>query len=73
MRLLTALFENTTRAGLARGRFSGAIWRQSGVLEGFVLSPFLFALAFSPAIKALRNWGGRLRCWDMGRCLLAHG
>jgi hypothetical protein len=57
LRLLTALFENTARAGLAGGRFSGPIERQKGVPEGFVLSPLLFALAFSPVIDTLRETG----------------
>ena len=57
LRLLTALFENTARTGLAGGRFSGPIERQAGAQEGFVLTPLLFALAFSPAIDTMRGTG----------------
>ena len=61
LRLLTALFENLARAGLADGRYSNVIERQTGVPEGFVLRPLLFALAFSPVLDTLRATGAGAR------------
>ena len=57
LRLLTALFEDTARDGLTGGRSPGPIWCQTGVPKGFVLSPLLFVLMFSPVTDALQETG----------------
>ena len=57
LRLLVSLFENSVRAGTSRGRYTDPIARATGVPEGFVLSPLLFALAFSPVVEALEATG----------------
>ena len=74
LRLLTALFENPVRVGLADGWYSSVIERQTGVPEGFALSPLLFALAFSPVLDALRATGVGVRAGGVwaGAFLLMH-
>jgi exonuclease III len=54
LRVLMKLFTNDACVGgLQGGRFSRRVLREMGVPEGFVLSPFLFALAISGLVPAL--------------------
>lgn len=56
--LVDLVGKNAVRiGGLAGGHFTEALSRDRGVPEGFVISPLLFALAFSPLVDALRAAG----------------
>ena len=54
--LVDLIGTNSVRlGGLPGGGFSSVVDRMRGLPEGFVLSPLLFALAFSPLVDALRE------------------
>ena len=56
------LFLNTARLSVGGGvGYTGAVRRELGVPEGYVLSPLLFSLALAELIEELKSLGLGLR------------